>query len=254
MTTEKAASPTLLCLDVKIVKKELVIETIAALMKKGGGSICFATVHMTMEAYDDASYRAVVNSADLVVPDGMPLVWMQRRLGHPEAARVRANDLMMAALSWAAENGFSVGFYGSSDAVLKAITTRAARDFPRLSIVYAYSPPYRPVTVDEDREIVQRINSSDPDILFVGLGCPKQEIWMSNHRPELSSVLLGVGASFDFYAGTVPESPEWLGRLGLEWMYRLVKEPRRLWRRYLSTNPRFIFLALLQLWKGRKRA
>jgi N-acetylglucosaminyldiphosphoundecaprenol N-acetyl-beta-D-mannosaminyltransferase len=147
----------------------------------------------------------------------------------------------------AADNNISVGFYGGQQVVLDAIRERAKRDFPDLNIVYAYSPPFRPLTADEDEKITNEINAAAPDILFMGLGCPKQENWMAAHREKLTAVMLGVGASFDFFAGNVRESPEWMGRLGLEWLYRLTQEPNRLWRRYLILNPRFMWLALQQL-------
>jgi N-acetylglucosaminyldiphosphoundecaprenol N-acetyl-beta-D-mannosaminyltransferase len=131
--------------------------------------------------------------------------------------------------------------------VIDSIVERARRDFPDLKIVYAFSPPFRPLTREEDEKITSEINMAAPDILFMGLGCPKQENWMAEHREKVTAVMLGVGASFDFFAGNVKESPDWLGRLGLEWLYRLTQEPRRLWRRYLILNPRFMVLALRQL-------
>jgi N-acetylglucosaminyldiphosphoundecaprenol N-acetyl-beta-D-mannosaminyltransferase len=148
---------------------------------------------------------------------------------------------------YAAKNGLSVGFYGGKQEVIDAILERAKRELPDLRIPYAFSPPFRPLTSEEDAEITTQINDAAPDILFMGLGCPKQENWMAAHRGTVKSVMLGVGASFDFYAGNVKESPEWMGKLGLEWLFRLTQEPKRLWRRYLILNPRFIWLATLQL-------
>ena len=136
--------------------------------------------------------------------------------------------------------------------VIDAIQTRAKKDLPNLKIAYAFSPPFRPLTEAEDAEITAEINAAKPDILFMGLGCPKQENWMSAHKEKLQAVMLGVGASFDFYAGNVKESPEWLGKLGLEWLFRLTQEPKRLWRRYLILNPRFMWLCAMQL-LGRKK-
>ena len=214
---------------------------------KKGGYVCFSTVHMVMESYDSPKFGARVNDADMIVTDGMPLVWMQRLQGKSDAVRIRANDLMIMLCRHAADNNISVGFYGGQQVVLDAIRERAKRDFPDLNIVYAYSPPFRPLTADEDEKITNEINAAAPDILFMGLGCPKQENWMAAHREKLTAVMLGVGASFDFFAGNVRESPEWMGRLGLEWLYRLTQEPKRLWRRYLILNPRFMWLALQQL-------
>lgn len=231
-----------------VLDHDKAIASIAGLVRAGGGGyVCFSTVHMVMESYDDAEFGKKVNAADLIVTDGMPLVWMQRRQGRRDAQRIRANDLMIALSEYAAKNGLTVGFYGGKQEVIDAIRTRSGRELPDLKIVYAYSPPFRPLTDEEDAAIVDEINAASPDLLFMGLGCPKQENWMSAHRDRLNAVMLGVGASFDFYAGNVRECPDWIGRLGLEWLYRLTQEPKRLWRRYLILNPRFMFLALLQL-------
>lgn len=231
-----------------VVSHSAAIAVIADLAKqKRGAYVCFSTVHMVMESYDDAEFGAKVNGADYIVTDGMPLVWMQKFQGASDASRVRANDLMIALCEYAAKNNLTVGFYGGKQEVIDAIQTRASRELPDLKIVYAFSPPFRALTDDEDSEIVAEINVANPDILFMGLGCPKQENWMSAHKDRLKTVMLGVGASFDFYAGNVKESPEWMGKLGLEWLYRLTQEPKRLWRRYLILNPRFMFLATLQL-------
>nr|MDQ3041653.1 WecB/TagA/CpsF family glycosyltransferase [Acidobacteriota bacterium] len=193
-----------------------------------------------------------VNGADLIIPDGMPLVWMQKLQGEGQAARVRANDLMILLCAYAEKNDLTVGFYGGKQSVIDAITKRARKDFPKLKIACAFSPPFRPLTDAEDAEITAEINRKNPDILFMGLGCPKQENWMAAHKNRVKAVMLGVGASFDFFAGNVKESPEWLGKLGLEWLFRLTQEPRRLWRRYLILNPRFVRLATLQLLKSKK--
>lgn len=227
---------------------ETVVERIAEMARGGDGDyVCFSTVHMAMESYDDREFGKIVNGADFIVTDGMPLVWMQRLQGAQKAARVRANDLMISLCEYAEKHNLKVGFYGGKKEVIEGIKMRAARDFPNLQIVYAFSPPFRALSDEEDRKITDEINDSGAQILFVGLGCPKQERWMAAHKANIKAVMLGVGASFDFYAGNVSESPAWLGNLGLEWLYRLTQEPRRLWRRYLILNPRFITLAAMQL-------
>lgn len=232
---------------------ELAIRQIADLAERGrGGYVCFSTVHMVMESYDDPQFARKVNEADLIITDGMPIVWMQKLQGAKDAERVRANDLMNLLCEYAEKNNLRVGFYGGKQEVIDSILERAAQDFPNLQISYAYSPPFRALTKEDDAEIVQEINNSETQILFVGLGCPKQENWMAAHKDNLQAVMLGVGASFDFYAGNVKESPEWMGRLGLEWLYRLTQEPRRLWKRYVILNPRFLWLATLQLLNLRK--
>lgn len=238
-------------LDVDVVEFASLIERIDALRDQGG-YVCFSTVHMVMEAVDNPEYAKKVNAADIIVPDGMPLVWMQKQAGRRDANRVRANDLMIGLCRFAEEKGLSVGFYGAKEEVIEAIRARAARDLPDLKISYALSPPFRPLSDEEDSEITAEIDAKAPDFLFVGLGCPKQERWMNAHRPRLKAVMLGVGASFDFFAGNVAECPPWIGRLGLEWLFRLTQEPRRLWKRYLILNPRFAYRAGLQAILGRK--
>jgi len=240
-------------LNINVCNHESAIRQIAELVEHGkGGYVCFSTVHMIMESHDNAEYGAKVNAADLIIPDGMPLVWMQKLQGEGQAARVRANDLMILLCAYAEKNDLTVGFYGGKQSVIDAITKRARKDFPKLKIACAFSPPFRPLTDAEDAEITAEINRKNPDILFMGLGCPKQENWMAAHKNRVKAVMLGVGASFDFFAGNVKESPEWLGKLGLEWLFRLTQEPRRLWRRYLILNPRFVRLATLQLLKSKK--
>lgn len=224
------------------------IAEIAELVEKqNGGYVCFSTVHMVMESYDDVKFAEKVNAADYIVTDGMPLVWMQKLQGEKSATRIRANDLMISLCEYAEKNNLRVGFYGGKQEVIDLILERAAKDFPNLAIVYAFSPPFRVLTATEDESIVKDIKNSGAQILFVGLGCPKQENWMSAHREKFPAIMLGVGAAFDFYAGRIKESPEWMGKLGLEWLYRLMQEPKRLWKRYLILNPRFMWLAALQL-------
>jgi N-acetylglucosaminyldiphosphoundecaprenol N-acetyl-beta-D-mannosaminyltransferase len=241
-------------LDTDVLDHDSAVERVAELVRKGdGGYVCFSTVHMVMEAHDSPDFAAKVNGADVIVPDGMPIVWMQKLTGDRSPTRVRANDLMMLLCRHAGVNGLKVGFYGGTQSVIDAIVERAQRDFPDLKIVYAFSPPFRPLTWEENEKITSEINRAAPDILFMGLGCPKQENWMAEHRDKVTAVMLGVGASFDFFAGNVKESPDWMGRLGLEWLYRLTQEPRRLWRRYLILNPRFMALALRQLFSQRSK-
>lgn len=233
---------------VKVCNYQTVIEKIFSLIQlKKSGYICVSTVHMVMESHDNKEFAKIVNSADLVIPDGMPLVWMQKLQGFSEATQVRGNSLMLKLLKFAEEKQLKVGFYGGKEKVIEDIQEKAKIDYPNLKISYAYSPPFRALTEQEDLEIVENINKSQVEILFVGLGCPKQEKWMLEHKDKIKSVMLGVGAAFDFYAGSVKESPVWMRKVGLEWLYRLTQEPKRLWRRYLILNPRFIWLATLQM-------
>jgi N-acetylglucosaminyldiphosphoundecaprenol N-acetyl-beta-D-mannosaminyltransferase len=209
--------------------------------------VCIATVNNIMEAWDSREFKIVMNEADLVTPDGMPLVWGLKMLGYRKASRVYGPDLTPIVLQMATENRIPVGFYGSSQAVLDRLKAVITRRFPAIEIAYMFSPPFRPLTSEEDEEIVAAINRSGARILFIGLNTPKQDFWMAAHRGRVQAVMLGVGAAFDFLAGTKTQAPRWMMRVGLEWFYRLVTEPRRLWKRYLKHNPRFVALFTLQL-------
>jgi N-acetylglucosaminyldiphosphoundecaprenol N-acetyl-beta-D-mannosaminyltransferase len=211
-----------------------------------------ATVNNVIEAYDNPGYQTIMNGADLVTPDGMPLVWGLRLLGVSDATRVYGPDLTPVLCEQAARQGIPVGFYGGADDVLGELTVNLTRRFPLLKIVYRFSPPFRPSTPAEDRQTIEEINRSGVRILFVGLGTPKQERWMADHRATVHAVMLGVGAAFDFLAGRKRQAPRPVQRLGLEWLYRLIHEPRRLWRRYLYRNPRFLVLFAAQLLRERR--
>ena len=216
-------------------------------------SVCAANVHMVMEAWDDPGFRDLVNAADLVAPDGVPLVWALRRQGEDAQERVYGPALMLETCRLAAQRGVPIGLYGSRETVLRQLRSRLYARFPALRIVYSHSPAFRPLTPEETAGIVDGIRQSGARILFVGLGCPKQERWMAAHRGQFPAVMLGVGAAFDFHAGTVPQAPGWMQRLGLEWAFRLAQEPGRLWWRYLKHNPRFLILLWLQGLRRRRR-
>ncbi len=209
--------------------------------------ICAANVHMLMEAHDSPGFARIVNEADLVTPDGVPLVWMMRLKGQRNQQRVYGPTLMLHVLSMAARENIPVGFYGGAPHVLDTLVERMKERFNGLNIVYSYSPPFRELSPQEKEEVVGNIDRSGVRILFVGLGCPKQEIWMAEHRGKVRAVMLGVGAAFDFHSGVKSQAPSWMQSLGLEWLFRLLTEPRRLWKRYLYHNSRFIFLAIADL-------
>ena len=228
-------------------------EAIADLVSAGdGGAICVSTVHMVMEAFDDPEFQHIVNSADRVTPDGVPIVWALRLLGIENATRVYGPSLMPIVCGLARERGLSVGFYGGSTAVVDELVRRIWQRFPGLNVSFAFAPPFRPLSAEEDRKVIEGIEDSKTDILFVGLGCPKQERWIAEHRKSLSCVMVGVGAAFDFHAGRKAQAPAWMQVSGLEWLFRLCCEPRRLWRRYLYHNPRFVFHFFRQ-WAGASR-
>ena len=208
---------------------------------------CVANVHMLMEAFDSPVFRQIVASADLVTPDGMPLVWMMRMKGVQNQQRVYGPTLMLCILEAAAREGIPIGFYGGKPHVLDSLTWRMQMQYPNLNVAYSFSPPFRAATPAEDESTVDEINESGARILFVGLGCPKQEIWMAGHRGKVKAVMLGVGAAFDFHAGILLQAPALMQKLGLEWLFRFFSEPRRLWRRYLFHNPRFLVVATADL-------
>ncbi|MBK6854877.1 MAG: WecB/TagA/CpsF family glycosyltransferase [Burkholderiales bacterium] len=214
--------------------------------------VCICNVHSVVTARESAFGR-VLNEADLCTPDGAPVAWMLRRLGFVGQDRINGPDLMWKYLAVAEARGQVVSFYGGSDATLGILLERIRAAFPRIHIGVAISPPFRALTVEEDAVDVKRINDCGTAVLFVGLGCPKQETWMMNHRGQVFSVMVGVGAAFDYHAGTIQRAPLWMQRSGLEWLHRLASEPRRLWRRYLVTNSIFMMQAARQLlWPARQ--
>jgi len=213
-------------------------------------AIIFANVHVLMEAFDDATFRAKLNAADMVNPDGMPLVWALRAMGERNPTRVYGPDATRVLLHAAQNSGIPVGFYGGSDATLARLVAEVRRRYPELEIAFTMSPPFRPLEAAEDEEITRRISESGARMLFVGLGCPKQEHWIMEHRGRIPAVMLGVGAAFDFLAGSKRQAPRWMMRNGLEWVFRFASEPRRLAGRYLKHNPRFVALFLYQWIKG----
>jgi len=215
--------------------------------------VCCANVHMLVEAHRDADFRQVLAAADLVTPDGGPVASVAGwRGGHPQE-RVAGMDLVPALMVEAAKRGQSVYFYGTTEAVLDAIVARAQRELPTLRIAGTCAPPFRPLSAAEEAAHTAAIEAADPDLLFVALGCPRQEKWMAAHRGQVRACMLGVGQAFLVYAGLEQRLPVWARRLWLEWAYRLWLEPRRLWRRYLVTNTRFLYLLAQQALRPRKR-
>lgn len=223
---------------------------VLGMIRKGQrGIICAANVHMVMEAYDDPVFREMVNGASFVTADGMPLVWGQRFLGVKKAQRVYGPQLMENLLAAAAKKRISVGLFGGKPDILDRLLLRIQAKYPTISIVYTFSPPFRPLAAQENEAIIGKINESGTRLLFVGLGCPKQEIWMARNGGRINAIVVGVGAAFDFISGSKPQAPRWMRQSGLEWLFRLLSEPRRLWSRYLWNNPRFVWLFGKQLLK-----
>lgn len=218
---------------------------------KGQGRYCAVmTVHSVMTGFFDPAFRASLNRASLATSDGMPLVWALRSFGIKGQRRVYGPDLMLALCGQAQRLRHRIFLYGGRPETLGTLCSRLRQRFPGLEIAGAYSPPFRPLTAEEDACAVEQIRASKADIVFCGIGLPKQERWMSEHVAQLPGcVLFGVGAAFDFHAGRVKQAPRWMQRSGLEWLFRLAMEPARLWRRYILFNPMFLALWALQ-WAG----
>lgn len=214
---------------------------------------CCTNTHLLVDSQSNPALRAALNRAGMVTPDGMPLVWLSRWLGHPEVRRVYGPDLLLAACSRSLQAGWRHYFYGAGPGVAETLARRLQEKYPGLIVAGASAPPFRPLSPEEDAREVERINAARPDILWVGLGAPKQELWMASHLGQIAApVMVGVGAAFDFHAGTKRQAPLWMQRGGLEWLFRLLSEPKRLGKRYLVNNPLFVWLAFLQL-TGLKR-
>ncbi|MFE4107080.1 WecB/TagA/CpsF family glycosyltransferase [Almyronema epifaneia] len=213
--------------------------------------VCVANVHMLMEAYWREDLGSVLRQADIVTPDGMPLVWMMRLLGATTQDRVAGLDILFATAKACSETNVSLFFVGSEQPVLSRMRQRLMQEFPQLQIAGMQPLPFRPLTPLEDKVLVEQINNSGAGIVYVSLGCPKQEYWMAQHQGKVSAVMIGLGGAFPVYAGIQKRAPRFIRELGLEWFYRLVQEPKRLWRRYGSTIPPFVWLAMKQLWAHR---
>lgn len=210
-------------------------------------AVCIGNVHMLIEAYKQADFADVLRKADLVTPDGMPLVWMLRLLGATNQDRVAGLDVLAGLCTTASENQISVYFLGSQRAILDRMRVRLEQEFPDLQIAGMEPLPFRPLTPEEDEALIQAVNQSSAGFVFVALGCPKQETWIAQHKGKINAVMVGLGGAFPVYAGIHKRAPSVVRSMGFEWLYRLVQEPRRLWGRYKSTIPIFIWLACKQL-------
>ncbi len=226
----------------------LALETINNWIARGHKSYVTITgVHGVMESQSDPELKRIHNAAGLVTPDGMPMVWMNKLAGNSHVSRVYGPDLMLAVCKESQTRNYKHFFYGGADGVADLLVSKLKEKFPQLQVVGTYCPPFRKLTPDEDRQLVEQVNASGADIVWVGLSTPKQEYWMSEHVGRLNSpVMVGVGAAFDFHAGLKSQAPAWMQKTGLEWFFRLCTEPKRLWKRYLRNNPLFVFYVMLQ--------
>jgi N-acetylglucosaminyldiphosphoundecaprenol N-acetyl-beta-D-mannosaminyltransferase len=236
---------------VSAINMDSALEAITdALRRRQNGYICVTGVHGVSEAQSDDSFRKILNRAFLCTPDGMPLVWVGRLKGHRQMGRVYGPDLMLAVMEASEKAGWRHFFYGGANQTAECLRQRLLLRFPKLLITGVFEPPFRPLDPTERAELKRQVAAARPDIFWVGLSTPKQEKFMAEFLPELDATLMiGVGAAFDFHAGRVKQAPRWMQRSGLEWVFRLCCEPRRLWKRYLKNNPLFIIRLFLQ-WSG----
>ena len=211
-----------------------------------GDYMCVANVHTTVTAYEDPEYRAIQNGGIMAIPDGGPLSSVGRRRGHPHMERVTGPDYMDRIMRISVEKGYRHFFYGSTERVLEKMEGNLRERYPGLRIAGMCSPPFRPMTSEEDRTLVERINGAGADLIWVGLGAPKQERWMAAHQGRINGFMVGVGAGFDYLAGDIRRAPGWMQAMDLEWLYRLLQDPKRLFGRYWHTNMRFILEAVIR--------
>jgi len=244
----------ILGIGVSAINMPMALEVIDGWIKRGERNFVTVTgVHGVMESQKDSDLLRIHNVAGLVTPDGMPLTWISRLLGFTHVDRVYGPDLLLAVCDRSPAQGYRHFFYGGGDGVADLLKDRLQARFPGLDVVGTYTPPFRPLTEEEDEDIVRYINALNPDIVWIGLSTPKQERWMAAHLGRIAApVMIGVGAAFDFQAGLKKQAPPWIQRSGLEWLYRLCSEPKRLWKRYLTNNPAFVWRVVGQL-SGLKR-
>lgn len=206
-----------------------------------GKYICVSNVHTTVMSYENYEYREIQNKSYMSLPDGKPLSIISRIKGYKNAARVTGPDLMEEVFKISIENSYTHYFYGSTDETLSTLKKILNEKYPSIKIAGMYSPPFRELTEKEDEDVIKNINSAKPDFIWVGLGAPKQEIWMKNHENKVKGLMIGVGAGFDYHAEKIKRAPKWMQNLSLEWLYRLIQDPKRLFNRYITTNTKFIF-------------
>lgn len=214
--------------------------------KLTGDYICVSNVHTTVIAYEDDSYQRVQNGGILAIPDGGPLSSEGRRRGYRNMRRTTGPDLMTEIFKISVEKGYRHYFYGSKQETLDMMKQKLEATYPGIQIVGAYSPPFRALSEEEDARAVESINKSEPDFVWVGLGAPKQEKWMAEHQGVIQGLMIGVGAGFDYCAGTIKRAPGWMQKINMEWLYRLLQDPKRLYKRYIVTNTKFMWHAIIR--------
>lgn len=216
------------------------------LKSMSGDYICVSNVHTTVTAYEDSEYLKVQNGGIMAIPDGGPLSSVGRKRGFPNMERTTGPNLMGEVFDITVEKGYTHYFYGSAQETLDLLKVKLNEKYSGIKIVGMYSPPFRPLSVKEDKEIIDRINETNADFVWIGLGAPKQEIWMAKHKGKVNGLMLGVGAGFDYFADSIKRAPNWMQKCNLEWLFRLIQEPRRLFKRYFHTNTKFIWNAIIK--------
>ena len=249
MPPESIPKANILGIDVSAINMARALKTIDEwIWRREQHYVCVTGVHGVMESQRDSVLKQIHKEAGLVTPDGMPLVWLSRLMGFPQVERVYGPDLLLSVCEQSLQKGYRHFFFGGDEKVPEKLATRLTQRFFGLQVAGVYSPPFRALTAEEDENVVRLINRTAPDIVWVGLSTPKQEYWMYKHLGRVSApVMIGVGAAFDFHAGLKKQAPRWMQKSGLEWSFRLINEPRRLWRRYLINNPWFLWLIVLQM-------
>jgi N-acetylglucosaminyldiphosphoundecaprenol N-acetyl-beta-D-mannosaminyltransferase len=234
---------------ISVLDLDSALEAMAeAVAQRRKGYICITGVHGVMEGQDDPRFLSILNDAFLCTPDGMPMVWMGKLSGHKEMKRVYGPDLMLKVCEWSERSGCRHFFFGGAEGVASALKASLTKRFPALQVVGCYTPPFRALNAQEVLELQRQVAEARPDILWVGLSTPKQEKFMAEFLPKLDvTLMVGVGAAFDFHTGRVRQAPGWIQRSGLEWFYRMCCEPRRLAKRYLKNNPRFLWKVFWQI-------
>lgn len=223
---------------------DFIQEMILLAQQKKSSYVCVSNVHMLIEAHYDNNFSRIINNADIATPDGMPLAKCMDVIYGTKQDRVAGMDIMPSLMKEAASNSMSVYLYGSTEKILDLIVAKSQIEFPGLKIAGSYAPPFRILTQEEKQEIIEKINATNPDFVFVALGCPKQEKWMAEHKNRVNSCMLGLGGAFSVFAGVQKRAPKWMQNTGLEWVYRFYQEPKRLWKRYLVTNTLFSLLMI----------
>lgn len=248
-TVDKSAIPicNIMGVDIAAIDMEWLVDYLNRNVKNiSGDYICVSNVHTTVTAYEDQEYCKVQNGGIMAIPDGGPLSSVGQKRGFKNMKRTTGPSLMGEIFKISAAEGYRHYFYGSTDETLEKLYSVLTESYPGIQIAGMYSPPFRPMTEDEDKAIVDRINETKPDFVWVGLGAPKQEKWMAAHQGRVEGLMIGVGAGFDYHAGNIERAPEWMQKSNLEWVYRLLQDPRRLFGRYWHTNTKFIWNAVVR--------